>query len=562
MYASNKSVHVRSVANPAESIQYTAHAHTTTVAKFSPSGSYVASGDSAGNVKVWSVDGEEIITKSEFPVLSGRINDLTWDADSQRIIAVGDGKEKYGHCFTWDSGNTVGEISGHTDVVNAVSIRPVRPYRAVTVADDGNMVFFEGPPFKFKFTSRGNHNNFVTDVRFSPDGAYIVSVGADRKVTLYDGKTGETLKQVDAGHEGSILSVAWSSDSKHIATASADATVTLVNVEDGSIVHTWRWDREVPNHQVGVVFATDDKVLVSLSLSGDLNFLNVENGEVERIVRGHQGAITALAAAEDGRELWTGSFNGRILRWNDDGSAQDPEGNGHTAKITAIVDDGKGLWSTAWDDTLKQASGKFQPTTDLGQQPVSTSAHSGRVAVATESCVMLYESGSKVASADVSFAATAIAVCPGTIVVGSSTGSLHAFDDELKPKSVSFANLRGSATFLSVSPSGEYLAAGDATGKTTLFKVADGSVVTNRWIFNTSRVSSIAWHPDGDVVAVGSTDTNLIIYSVKASAKNIRFHGAHKDGVEAVAWTSSTTFASAGADACVKNWQVDFGALK
>jgi WD repeat-containing protein 1 (actin-interacting protein 1) len=48
--------------------------------------------------------------KTETKVISGRINDLAWDGESQRIIAVGDGKERYGHAFTYDSGNTVGEV--------------------------------------------------------------------------------------------------------------------------------------------------------------------------------------------------------------------------------------------------------------------------------------------------------------------------------------------------------------------------------------------------------------------------------------------------------------------
>jgi hypothetical protein len=52
--------------------------------------------------------------KNETKVISGRINDLAWDGESQRIIAVGDGKERYGHAFTYDSGNTVGEVRPNT----------------------------------------------------------------------------------------------------------------------------------------------------------------------------------------------------------------------------------------------------------------------------------------------------------------------------------------------------------------------------------------------------------------------------------------------------------------
>ena len=48
--------------------------------------------------------------KSETKVISGKINDIAWDGESQRIIAVGEGKERFGHAFTFDSGNTVGEV--------------------------------------------------------------------------------------------------------------------------------------------------------------------------------------------------------------------------------------------------------------------------------------------------------------------------------------------------------------------------------------------------------------------------------------------------------------------
>jgi WD40 repeat protein len=50
---SGKSIFVRSIDNPSISKQYTAHTAQTTVARFSPSGYYVASGDVSGSVRVW-----------------------------------------------------------------------------------------------------------------------------------------------------------------------------------------------------------------------------------------------------------------------------------------------------------------------------------------------------------------------------------------------------------------------------------------------------------------------------------------------------------------------------
>ena len=219
-YTNNKSVFLRSIDDPAVSTQYTEHTATTTVARFAPSGYYVASGDVTGSVRVWDCVGEGK-TKGVYQITRS-INDLAWDGDSQRIIAVGDGKERFGHCITADSGNSVGEISGHTSQINSVSIRQQRPLRAATGSDDTSLGFFHGAPFKFNTSLRGQHNRYVYGVAFSPDGSLLASVGADKKIWLFDGKTGEVKSQIDDDeHKGSIFSVSWAKDSKRFVTSSA-----------------------------------------------------------------------------------------------------------------------------------------------------------------------------------------------------------------------------------------------------------------------------------------------------------------------------------------------------
>ena len=206
LWQANKSIILRSIDNPSVSTQYTNHTTTTTVARFSPSGYYVASGDESGTVRVWDCTGSGI-TKGEYPIISGPINDLAWDGDSQRLIAVGRGKEKFGHCITADSGNTVGEIKGHTDQINCVSIRQQRPLRAATGGDDSSLVFYHGAPFKFN-TSLKRHQRYIYGLGFSPDASSLVSVGADRKIFLYDGKSGEAKAEIGEGeHKGSIYGV-------------------------------------------------------------------------------------------------------------------------------------------------------------------------------------------------------------------------------------------------------------------------------------------------------------------------------------------------------------------
>ena len=67
---------------------------------------------------------------------------------------------RYGHVFLWDSGSSVGEISGHSKFINAIDYRRVRPFRVVTAGEDKLTNWYEGPPFRFK-TSLSVRNIFV-----------------------------------------------------------------------------------------------------------------------------------------------------------------------------------------------------------------------------------------------------------------------------------------------------------------------------------------------------------------------------------------------------------------
>jgi len=91
--------------------------------------------------------------------------------------------------------------------------------------------YYEGPPFKFKKSNK-DHTRFINCVRFNSDGEVYVTVGADGKAFLYDGKTGEKTGSLggDAAHTGTIFSCCWSDDGKSLITCSADRTVKVWDV--------------------------------------------------------------------------------------------------------------------------------------------------------------------------------------------------------------------------------------------------------------------------------------------------------------------------------------------
>ncbi|KAK9457460.1 WD40-repeat-containing domain protein [Dipodascopsis uninucleata] len=572
-YASNKSVYLRSVEKPSESTQFGAHTASTTVAKFAPTGYYVASGDLSGNVKVWdssSTTEDPEIIKGSFPIISGKITDLAWDADSKRIIAVGDGKERFGHCFTFDSGNSVGEITGHSSVINAVDIRQVRPYRAATVSDDMSMVFYHGPPFRFSKAIRGEHSNFAQDIAFSSDGSYLVSVGADRKIVVYDGREGDAITSLKDAHAGSILCVTsgkTADDMPVFATAAADGRVKLWKYSDAKVVELHSWDVSA-DHQVGVVF-TSSNTLLSISLSGDINYLSTESSTPLKTVYGHQKAITALKISKDGNFLYTGSYDGRVIRWNiATGDNELVIGDGHSNLVTGIVESGDSIFSAAWDDTLRkiESSSFTGSPLSIGSQPKAVSESKDHIVVITEENLFVYSKSFSVVSsikAGNSVFTSVSAAFDGTVAVGSQDGSVHLYSlPDLKPIDVKINPARAAVAVVSFAPVTDsegrlILAVGDSTGKIAVIDSKTGNIITSRWAFHNARVTTISWRSDGKYAATGSLDTNIYVYSVDMPNKNIKTMGAHKEGVSVIEWLDDDKLISAGSDACVKIWKVE-----
>lgn len=548
IYPSGKCVILRSLAG-GEDWVFNDHKYPVSVAKISPSGFYVASGDEAGNVLVWDCSQPEMILKSEFKVLSNKINDLAWDADSKRIIAVGNGSDKFGHCFTFDSGNSIGEISGHAAQINSVAIKPTRPYSAFTVGDDSNVVYFKGPPFKFNLSNRSVHTNFIKMIKYSPDGKIAAAVGVDRIVSLFDGNTGELVNSFKDLSKGGIYGIDWVDDSQFII-AGADAYLRLVNV-NGEVVKEWNLPYKIENQFLGCCVAGDK--YIAITLGGQLYVYSDDKVE---IIDAHQVGITAMLKADD--SLYTGSFDGKIIKHSDINVVIG--GEEHKSLIVSLKEgDGK-VFSTSWDDKLSIINdGLAKNIASLERQPIDMKINSKVVALLFENEIQFYTfAGELIESKKLSYDASSFDISDKFIIITDQQSyKIHIYDTELSP--INDSNmLRGKPAAISISGDDQYVACGDVQGKIILYNLTDYSVVTSRWTFHTSRITCIRWSPDNKYCLSASLDTNIYIYSVEKPSKNIKFLNAHKEGVNVVEWLGQDKIVSAGQDSCIKYWSVKY----
>ncbi|KAJ2934186.1 hypothetical protein H1R20_g2912, partial [Candolleomyces eurysporus] len=572
VYATGRTVIIRDLKNPALTRSYAGHIQNTTVARISPSGFYCASADAVGNVRVWDTVGEDQALKAEYRVLSGRINDLAWDGESKRIIAVGDGRDKFGHAFMMETGSSTGEIIGHSKAINAVAIRHQRPFRAVTAGDDAGIIFHNGVPFKYEKTIK-THTKFVQDVQFSPSGDHFVSVGSDYKIFLYDGKTGETISEItDSPHKGSIMAGSWSADGKSIVTSAADCTVKLWDIETQKAVTTWNLGAGVNNQQTGNTWS-DNINIVSLSLSGDLNVFDPRDGDKPtRVFSAPQKAVNAITSPKNDETFLAGTADGRVFSYSSEESTV-LAGEGHPSVITGITTSPEGdkAYSIGYDDHVREidaASDSYLPAAaKTASQPKSiASAGDGTVFVSETELVEAFRSNQKIAQIKPKAAPTAVAASGSTVAIGTENHKtyLYNWNGSALSEVGTLENNTAPISVLAFSPDGTLLAAGDTKGKIVLYNVEKRSSVTTAWGAHTSRVNSLSWTSDSKNCASGSLDTNVYVWSVLKPLRRVAIKEAGPAGVNAVQWLGGGKdgkLVTSGADACVRLWEVTFPAV-
>jgi WD40 repeat protein len=286
---------------------FTGHKVKTSSVGWAPSGVFLASGDVEGNLKIFRFD--DLSLKKEYPkALGGIIRGVVWNDESNKIFFFGDGKQFLARVILWDSGNNVGDISGHSKVILSGDMRRTRPFRIITGSEDFAVNVYEATP-AFKFSkSNTEHTNYSSCVKFSPDDSLFVSVGFDKKIFIYDGKEGTILHKLAEdkspnNHTAAIISVCWI-DNTTIATTSLDKSVKVWDLNEKVCKYTLYPKDKLDISEMGCGIASNGNLLISLSLSGVLNYWKVSDlteGKLpDSVFDGHQGNITGIIKTENG----------------------------------------------------------------------------------------------------------------------------------------------------------------------------------------------------------------------------------------------------------------------
>jgi WD40 repeat protein len=132
---------------------YRGHTAAVICVKFSPSGTYVASGDARRRLRIWTYDHDEHLPRLDVQVLAGPVRDVCWYREGVRVAVCGDDgaqSAESSRVVMWDTRVKCGDLQAHGRRRGTTcAIRPCRPARVATGgAEDAAVYFHSRPPFK------------------------------------------------------------------------------------------------------------------------------------------------------------------------------------------------------------------------------------------------------------------------------------------------------------------------------------------------------------------------------------------------------------------------------
>ena len=433
--------------------------------------------------------------------------------------------------------------------------------RAVAFSPDGQRLAVAGGIGIWLYdvaTSRelallAGHTRNVHAVSFSPDGRTLASGSRDGTIRLWNVVTGETIATLE-GYTSWVRSVAYSPGGTMLASGSVDGTVRLWDVSTGETIATLEGHTEPV---FSVAYSPGGTMLASGSRDNTVRLWDVLTRTHIATLEGHTGSVRSVSFSPDGTLLASGSVDNTVLLWDVNTEISTATLRHETwVQSASFSPDGTTLASASlaniklWDVESKIDIATLEGHTS-GVGSVSFSPDGTTLASASTTDVKLWD----VATQSLT---TLRHTRPIKSVAFSPNGTMLAVGSNLWDVSTrrQVTTLERLVGFVTFSPDGKTLASG--TGRRVrLWDVSTGEI-TAVFVGHRSGVTSMAYSPNGEILASGSDDTTIKLWDVSTEEIITTFEG-HRSQVTSVAFSpDGAMLASSGAypDNTIRLWDI------
>jgi len=462
--------------------------------------------------------------------------------------------------------------------VNALQVDPERSVllalQAVELADTleaRNALHQALPELHSLHTIAAHQPGGAPGVAYSPDGAWVASIGVDNQVKVWEAATGKLIRTL-SGEPGDLgMDVAFSPDGKLLAAtfsgqvlvwdaASGELRYRLV----GSVAGVVQVDR--------IAFSPDSKQLAAADIDGQPKVWDLTTGREALTLPGHADHCEAIAFSPNGKQLATGDVGGTVRLWDAESgqvlTTFEHGGNVHGVafhpggrQLAAAGEDGRLLvWDTVSGQLVLSLPGR------TGLYDVAYFADGQRlVTVHQDGTTVIWEASTGqplLTLAGHLSTVISVAASPDNVHLATSgfDSTVRLWDTRPGRELLTVSAHAGPAFDIAYSHDGSRLATAGADGKALLWDATTGLLALSLFPETPSPgFSSIIFSPDGGRMAAGGVDGTVLVGDAKTGETILKLAG-HTDMVWGLAFSpDGRRLATSSWDRLVKIWDLEEG---